>query len=118
MGEFWGFDDWKAVTADHVDLAAQYPDRVHLLSYEDLAPDPIRAARTVLSCAGLEPHPAVFSFARDSQSRHSGDNRSVFKDPRRTRSTYRTLPSDIVDTIVAETRTAGLGRFLRPGPAP
>lgn len=117
-GEYWGFDDWKAVTTEHVALAAQHPDHFHLLAYEDLAPDPVAAADTVLRCAGLAPSPAVEAFARQSQARHTSAVRSVFKDPRQSRSTYDVLPADIVATIVSETRAAGLGRFLRPPVTP
>lgn len=113
-GEYWGFDDWKSVATTHIELAGRFPDRVHLLAYEELASDPVGAAETILAKAGLATHPTVTSFATQSQARHTGAERSVFKDPGRSRSTYDTLPAHIVDTIVRETRDAGLGRFLRP----
>jgi hypothetical protein len=113
-GEHWGFADWLWVTAMHAELATAHPDRFTQLHYEDLSHAPVEAAKRLLDIAGLSHDPQVLEFARSSQAEHSAQPRSVFKNPRRSASRYDTLPAGIVAAMLAETREAGLERFLRP----
>jgi hypothetical protein len=77
--EFWGFDDWKKVTSMHVRLAQFYPDRFFLHRYDDVARDPVQAARTMFSQVEIEFTPHVKAFIDDSRSRHDPHPRSVYK---------------------------------------
>ncbi len=113
-GEYWGFEDWLKVARLHKQLSAAFAERFHLLHYEDLAPDPLAAAEKILACARLEVHEQVLEFAGASQRAHSPSQRSVFKDPKRSKSNRAALSERIVECMLEETRAAGLEQFLRP----
>ncbi|WP_436644457.1 sulfotransferase family protein [Microbaculum sp. FT89] len=111
-GEFWGFEDWMHVTRLHRDLARRYPDRAHVVRYEDLLRDPLTVAEGELSRVGLEMHPRTRDFIAASRSRHSDNPRSVYKDPGQIGDWRAKLPAAIQETISAEIENSDLRTFL------
>lgn len=112
--EFWGFDDWMTVTSMFVDLATRHPDRFMLLHYERFVADAEREIRPVLARIGLDLHPQVTRFVRDSQARHSPDHRSVFKLPAVADRWRTELDPGIRTAIEAELSGSPLARLFDP----
>ena len=79
IGEYWGFDDWKLVTAMHLQLQEEYPDRFFLYRYEDITRDPYAQARKMFSQVGIQYSDEVGGFIRSSVSNHIDHPRSVYK---------------------------------------
>lgn len=77
--EFWGFDDWKRVTAGQVDLARTFPDRVRLVHYEDLVKQAGPEIRKLFAWLGMDVPEQTRDFLIASQGIHSPHKRAVFK---------------------------------------
>lgn len=89
--EWNGYARWKASLAMALDLQAQQPGRVLLVSYERLRADPRTQLAALFDAVGLPMTPQVHDFIATSTSRHDDDAYGVF----RTRRTALTLPADI-----------------------
>lgn len=79
IGEFWGFDDWKAVTLQALEMQRAYPDRMRIQRYEALTKHPLLEAEALFDFLGLSMGPATTDFISKSRSRHDPNNRSVYK---------------------------------------
>ena len=112
FGEFWGFDDWKAVTTLHLRLAERYPRRVLIVRYEDLVTDPEGTTDRIFSFVGLPVSKQTVEFLATSQGRHHDHPHAVFKRPAVKDRWRSELDAAIARTIVAEVRGTELERFL------
>lgn len=118
VGEFWGFDDWLHVTSGQVALAERFPERVRLLHYDAFDAQPVESVAALMGWLGLSVHAQTENFLCDSRSVHSAHSRSVYKRPGSSQRWRQELDAEIVAEIEADTRAAGLGRFLEAtGPA-
>ena len=111
-GEFWGFDDWMTVTTMFADLAERHPDRFMLVEYERVVTAAEPAMREILARIGLDMHPQVVRFIRDSQAAHSADHRSVFKEPAVAERWRTELDPDIRRHIEADLAGSPLARLF------
>ena len=114
VGEFWGFDDWKAVTRQALEIESRFPDRARVLKYGDFIEDPVRAASALFAFLRLELPRESVDFIAQSQARHNPNKRSVFKRPGPDDAWKSGLDSDIVATIEREVRGTSLEQFLEP----
>ncbi|MEM8571458.1 MAG: sulfotransferase [Pseudomonadota bacterium] len=112
-GEFWGFDDWKWVNSNALRLQRAYPERVAILQYEDLTADPGAEIEALFAFCGIEFHSQTAEFLSVSQSKHSTNKRSVFKNPERTIGWQGALDAEIAALCEQETRDTELSVFLR-----
>ena len=78
--EFWGFDDWIKLSRMYSDLQARYPEKVHIIRYEELVENPTDETKEFFKKLGLEFQEQTKSFLMSSTSGNSGDPFSVFKD--------------------------------------
>lgn len=111
-GEFWGFDDWKAVTTLHLNLAAHHPQRVRLIEYNTLKQAPEQVTRELLDWLGLGLHAQTRAFIEASQGSHSENPRAVFKTPDQVDRLHSQLPRHIRQQIEDEVTGTALERFL------
>lgn len=79
IGEYWGFDDWKLVTAMHLQIREKYPERFFLYRYEDIAKEPYGQARQMFNQINVQFSDEVDDFIRSSVSKHVDHPRSVYK---------------------------------------
>ncbi len=114
-GEFWGFDDWVAVTHLHLRLSRQYPDRVKLIRYEDLREHPVELATAIFGWCGLPFDDQTREFIVESRSTHSDNPRSVYKNPSEVDGKRKYLPAEIHDEILQELKDSDLSVFLDRG---
>ena len=80
-GEYWGFDDWRALTERYLAFERQAPERYRVCRYEDLVRNRQQVSAELFEFAGYRLRPATSAFLRDSANRHDGRDYAVFKDP-------------------------------------
>lgn len=111
-GEYWGFDDWKALTRRYVTLAAAEPARYHVLHYERLVACAEAEVAALFRFVGLPMTPSTRRFLRDSQSRHDPRPYAVYKD-RTVADVWRPhFPPEVLRQIEAETRDPLLSPYV------
>lgn len=96
--EYNGFAKWKESMRMAQDLQARHPDKLLMLSYEQLCADPLAVSSALFRALGLTLGDETRAFLRVSRSRHDTDAYSVFKSQR----AALTLPAEIVRQIVAD----------------
>lgn len=112
IGEYWGFDDWKLVTALHLRLAKVYPDRFFLYRYEDVLKDPISKAREMFGVLDIKFSDEVENFITESCTRHDENPRSVFKAKRYPDRWQQGLDPNIIKEIKNDLLGTELETFL------
>lgn len=112
-GEFWGFEDWKRVTAKFLDLAERYPQRFLLLRYETLVQDASSEVRRLFEKLDLGWPEQTRRFLLESQSRNDSRKRSVFKAPAVATRWQREMDPAMVRAILDEVRGTPLEQFAR-----
>lgn len=113
IGEFWGFDDWKIVTRQAMDLAHKFPDRFRIQRYEDLVLSPVTEARKLFAFFDLELNTPVLDFISASRERHDSSKRSVFKRPELSIAWKAGLPQEILTEMNRELAGSSLQDFAQ-----
>ncbi|NVD34521.1 sulfotransferase family protein [Marinobacter lutaoensis] len=112
VGEYWGFDDWLAVTALFLRLAEAYPERFTLIRYSDLVARPEATARDLFDRAGLEWTEQTEGFLSAAHGHHHDDPYAVFKDKSVNERWQTELDPHLIRQILEQTRAMGLTQFL------
>lgn len=112
VGEFWGFDDWKTVTRQAIQLEKVYPQRFLLVSYDQLMLDAHAGIEQIFNFCQLRYEQSTTDFISHSHSRHDDNKRSVFKRPDQIAQWPHLLDATIINTINAEVSGTELERFL------
>jgi len=112
-GEYWGFDDWMAVTRLYLRLAAERPRQVVVQRYEALVADPERATRRLFAFCDLAYGPQTAAFLDACHRRHDASEYAVFKNPTVATSWRGELAPSIRDAILDELRGTPLEEFCR-----
>lgn len=112
VGEFWGFEDWKIVTQQALQLAGEYPKSFLLVSYDQLMQDVYSGVKQIFDFSQLTFEQATFDFITQSQSRHDDNKRSVFKRPEKIPKWHQLLDSRIIEAIHEDIAGTELERFL------
>lgn len=111
-GEFWGFEDWKWVTAMHLRLSRECPDRFLIRRYKDFLKAPLESSQELFDRLGLEMTKQTQDFIAASQSRHDSHRLSVYKDPSKLDDWKTSMDQDIVTKIYYELERTDLAVFL------
>ena len=110
--EYNGFEKWKQATCAFLKLQQEYPERFHLIQYEQLVVDPMSVIEDAFSFVGLRMEKQVMEFIKMSQSRHSDDAYALFKCPS-VRERWRSeLDPLIAEEITKDLRGTALEKFL------
>lgn len=110
--EFWGFDDWKLLTMMYLDLQRKYPDKVKVISYEELVENPVDLARDMFDFCGLAFSEETRKFIAASQSTHSENDFAVFKDKSVKDKWKRELDPKIIEEIRADIAGTEMEEYL------
>ena len=111
-GEFWGFDDWKRVTSQHIRLESRYPHRATIVRYENLVVNPLDETERLFGFAGLQMNEQTRRFLTASHSSHIDSEYAVFKRADVKDRWRQQLHPAIRDTILAELANSEFQRFL------
>ena len=112
IGEFWGFDDWKKVTAQALRLEDEYPGRFRIVRYERLAQSPTQSTQKIFSYCGIPYGKQTEAFVELSQSKHDVNKRSVFKNPALSKNWREKLDQSIIREITEDLRGTVLEQFV------
>ncbi len=110
-GEFWGFDDWKKVTAQALKLSEQYPDRHKVVRYENLVKNTEPQARELFQFLQIPFEKQTHNFIELSCSRHDAHKHSVFKNPELKDKWEEMLDASIIAECMSEIRGTELEQF-------
>ena len=116
LGEFWGFEDWKAVTGMFLDLNARYPGRFRLIRYETFVSSAVAETRALFDWLGLDLPDQTLDFLQLSQTTHRDHRRAVFKLPSATQTWREALDPEIRAAIEEDLAGSPLAAFLEPAP--
>ncbi len=111
-GEYWGFDDWVAVTRAYLDLERAEPERFLVFRYEDLVAHPSDTVRELFAFVGVPPSESVSAFLERSQESHDDRTYAVFKTPDVAGQWKSELDEEIRNTVESELSGTELSRFL------
>lgn len=91
---------WAENYSRVLELQETWPDFINIVRYEDLVAAPESAAKALFAWAGIDLHPEVSKFLRESVSRHEADPYSVFKDPAQVADDYKKrLSAPVVEAV-------------------
>ncbi|PCJ83904.1 MAG: sulfotransferase family protein [Thiotrichaceae bacterium] len=111
-GEFWGFDDWKKVNAQALQLAELYPDRFKILRYENLVQDTRKCTKEIFEYLNIIYEKQTDDFIDLSHSKHDANKRSVFKEPVVNKNWLTMLDPSIISACLNEIKGTNLEQFL------
>lgn len=111
-GEYWGFDDWKALTQAFANLEKQEPNRYKVFRYEDLVADPSGVTKILFDFIGQNLHSDVASFLSRSHAVHDPNVFSVFRSPKVAERWRKEFPEAIARKIYDELSGTEYERFL------
>lgn len=111
FGEYWGFEDWKNVSAMFMRLASNFPAQVMLQRYEALVRSAGRETRRMFSFCGLPFTSQTEGFLGVSQQEHVDNEYAVFKRPNVADRWRTELQPEIRDAILADIAGTEFARF-------
>ncbi len=111
-GEFWGFDDWKMLTNQYLDLEVVYPKNVKVISYENLVEQSFDLTNDLFGFVGLDLSEKTQKFLKLSQSTHSDHGNAVYKS-KEVKDKWKTnLHPEIVAEILRELEGTRLEKYF------
>jgi len=110
--EFFGFYKWKEVAHLYLDLKDKFPDRVYILTYEELVNRSISVSKNIFDFIGLEFTEQTNSFLVNCHSVNKESPFSVFKNKSVKDSWKKELDSYILNEIIQDLRDTKLAKFL------
>ena len=111
-GDHFGFDDWKAMTRDHLAIERMQPNRFRVVRYERFAQNPEAETRAAFAFLNLEMTDQTKDFLVASRGRHDHSDYAVFKDPSVVDRWRTEMIPEIRDAILSELRSTDLAGIL------
>jgi len=111
-GEFWGFEDWKTVTRQHMRLEREMPARFVIQRYEYLVKNPISETRKLFHFCGLRYTDQADRFLHECHAKHDENEYAVFKRPIVMERWRDELQPEIQKAIIDEIKKTDLERFI------
>lgn len=111
---WYGFERWKELALLFHRLQERYPDRFHIIRYEDLVAAPELVLRRLCDLIDLPWTGQTVRFLRESQARDDGAAYGVFRKSHAAMESWRgKLDEGIVATIHGELEGGPLSRYLQ-----
>jgi len=111
--DYFGYYKWKEVANLYLDLQDQMPDRVRVVSYENLVENRAEEASEMFEYVGLQLGEQTRAFLEESSRARSDSYYSVFKDSAVAGKWRAELDAYIVSEIQADVRDTRLEQFFR-----
>jgi hypothetical protein len=111
--EYHGFEKWKEVAYQFLELEQSHPDQFSLVQYEPLVAQPEMAITELFSSVNLPIHPQTLAFIQLSRSGHDPDPYAVLKSPAHVQRWQHELDPRIIQAILNDVRGSRLERFLQ-----
>jgi len=112
---WYGFERWKELALLFHRLQERYPDRFHIIRYEDLVANPERIVHLLFKLHNLPLTAHTQEFLQQTQSHDDGAAYGVFRNVSTSKEEWRgQLDNDIVATIHDDLKGGPLSRYLLP----
>lgn len=92
---YYGYQKWEEAAVLAREMMSRYPDRFHIVYYEDIDREPEKYTRELFDFAGLEMTEQTLRFLADSKSKTVDDPYSVFRNDRTRNDNRKELPKQI-----------------------
>jgi len=110
--EYWGFDAWKRVMDLFLELEAEYPRRMQIVSYESLVENTVLEVQQLFASLSLPYTGQTEQFLKDCHRVHMSDPHAVFKS-KTVRDRWREeLDKVVANEILEELMGTRFERFL------
>jgi hypothetical protein len=110
--EFYGYEKWKEAAVIFTNLAEQHPDRVRLVTYQDLVSRTVSTVHALFDFCDLPCSPQTLSFLERSRAEQHSDPYSVFRTTAGDERWTAVLDPTIVESVVADLRATELQCYL------
>ena len=110
--EFWGYNDWKAVTRLYLKLKSIYPENVFIIRYEDLVNSPKKIIKSAFKFINLPQHHQTDDFLIKSNNTHEDNDYSVYKSKKVKHKWKTQLNHEIKEAIFKDLDNSNLKIFL------
>lgn len=77
--DYFGYYKWKEVANLYLDLKDKYPDRVYVISYENIVENPLAKTEEIFKFIGLHLDKQTVDFIKDSTNNYNAGYYSVYK---------------------------------------
>ena len=111
--DFFGYYKWKEVANLYLDLQEKWPDRVYVVSYEDLVKSPKKITKELFHFCSIEYTQQTEDFLNKSTSSHIESPYSVFKDKKVVSQWKNELDPYIIEEINNDLVGTRLDKFIR-----
>lgn len=111
--DFFGYYKWKEVANMYLDLQKQYPKKMTIIRYEDLAQDPLKQTKRLFSFIKLGLEKQTIEFLDESTKKHVDSPYSVYKNKSVMHQWKKELDEYIVKEIHADLAGTRLEQFLK-----
>lgn len=109
--EFWGFDDWKKVMTQHLELEKKYKN-FSIFQYENIINNIENEVQSLFNFSDIPYTEQTKSFLLEAQNKNIDDPYAVYKDKSVTLKWKKNLDLDIQEEIIQEIQNSPLKRFL------
>lgn len=110
---WYGFERWRELALMFEALTRAFPDRFHLVRYEDLVGSTEATISRLFHACGLEYSSQVENFIRQSKEQDDAHPYGVFRGPAFDQESWiGELDSDVIKEIYAELKDTVLERYL------
>ena len=114
QGEYWGFNDWKKLTTQYLNLQNQYSNKLIVIKYEELVLQTKATVRKIFDFLDLDILNQTEDFLTESNKQHDTGDYSVFKDKFEVLNKWKLqLPGIIQEEIINELSGTALETFLK-----
>ena len=110
--DFFGYYKWKEVSNLYLDLKQKWPNRVYVLSYEELVGSPNKCAREMFDFCSIEYTQQTENFINASTESHSESPYAVFKSKKVATQWKNEFPAYITSEIKKDLSGTRLEKFL------
>jgi len=111
--EFFGFNKWKELTTYFVNIESNYPEKLHIIRYEDLVLNTKESLFKIFKFIGIPFDNQTRDYIDISQKKHVSDVYSTFKGNMNVNDWQISLDSQIIEKIYAELSGTELERFIQ-----
>lgn len=111
--EYYGFEKWKEVTELFHYLKDKYPSQFHLLTYNQLLKETMKAVKTLFSFCALSFNSQCEDFINKSKSMDDQDAYGVMKIKQKDDLWRTTLNKEIKDGIIQNLKNSDYEQYLK-----
>ncbi|MFW6273198.1 MAG: sulfotransferase domain-containing protein, partial [bacterium] len=103
---------WKELTKYFLEIEKKYPQRVKIITYENLTKNTIEEVKNIFDFIGTPIHKQTFEFINQSKTFFNNDTYSTFKGNKNVDDWKSELSQSIIDKIHSELEGTEFKQFI------